>query len=673
MNKHSTYYKSAFSLVKLLFAITIIGVFAFATSARAQMPTVTSPYATVDWATFGQYKAAYHVHTTNSDGGSTRAATIEDHYAKGYDILILTDHNFLTTAWDEPGYGRGVGEKRPGIGALTSERRAEIEAGEGRNGRGMIGIPFTNEQSVADHIITMWADFNNPARPALTAEQKMAEILGITEFLGGLSILNHPGRYTGGSNADLTAGAARSNSATRVKKYVDLFLSFPHSLVGMEIINKLDNESRADRILWDNILMQTVPKGKSVWGFSNDDTHGLSATGFNYNMMLLPELTAEATRKSLETGAFYAVTRVDRRLEVNHLDRNGEEMRASGNSSVAYLYTEMKAPSILSIVVKEGTITIEGTDYDYIGWVADGVEIARGNTINLTDHSDEVNSYIRAHVVGKGGVAFTQPFSVTKPTVLVRVNVAHRGASVVAPENTLAAYRAAIEAGADGAECDVYRSSDGVIFLSHDRSPKRTMGGSEGDLTQMTFAQIQQFDAGSWKGEQFKGEKVPSLDEYLKLLKGTTCHPVIEIKQEGIAADVLAVVRRNDMVAESTIISFSADTVREIRRLEPKICVAWLYSEDLRDKGTAEENADRLAELIVRRCRELDIAIIDLAHGLLSPKLVKLLNEAHIHVWAWTVNDEAAMRRYLDWGVVSITTDRPELMTKILEERKKAE
>jgi len=259
----------------------------------------------------------------------------------------------------------------------------------------------------------------------------------------------------------------------------------------------------------------------------------------------------------------------------------------------------------------------------------------------------------------------------SKPTIHVRMNVAHRGASFVAPENTLAAYRAAIVAGANGGECDVYRSTDGVVFLSHDSSPKRTMGGSDGNLTQMTFDQIQQFDAGSWKGEQFKGEKVPTLDAYLKLLKGTTCHPVVEIKQTKIEADVLDVIRNNEMTKVSTIIAFNADVVREIRRLEPKICVAWLYSEDLKDKGTAEENAERLAEMLVRRCRELDIAILDLGHGLLSPKLIKLLNEANIHVWAWTVNDETAMRRYLDWGVVSITTDKPELMTKILEERKR--
>ena len=257
-----------------------------------------------------------------------------------------------------------------------------------------------------------------------------------------------------------------------------------------------------------------------------------------------------------------------------------------------------------------------------------------------------------------------------KPTILVRTNVAHRGHSFIAPENTLASYRAAIEAGADGGECDVYRSADGVVFLSHDRSPKRTMGGSDGNLTQMTFDQIRQFDAGSWKGEKFTGEKVPTLDEYLKLLKGTKCHPVIEIKQPGIEADVLEIVRKNEMMDVSTIIAFSEDAVRAVRRLAPDICVAWLYSEDLKDKGTAEENAERLAELVIGRCRALDVSIIDLDHRLLSPKLIQSLNEAAIHVWAWTVNDEIAMRRYLDWGVVSITTDKPELMTKILEERK---
>jgi glycerophosphoryl diester phosphodiesterase len=273
-----------------------------------------------------------------------------------------------------------------------------------------------------------------------------------------------------------------------------------------------------------------------------------------------------------------------------------------------------------------------------------------------------------------------------KHVIHVRPNVAHRGNSSAAPENTLAAFRAAIEAGADGAECDVRRSADGVLFLSHDRTAKRTMGGSDDDdLTQMTFEKIRKFDAGSWKDPwfdwtdgKFKGEKVPSLDEYLKALKGTKCHPVIEIKQQGIATEVVETVRKNEMVDVTTIIAFGEDHMEAVRRLEPKMCVAWLYNEHIEGNhydsaaqifDKAEENADRLAEFFIKRCRALDIAIVIPNDGSISPKLIKLLHEADIHVWVWTVNNAPRMERLLDWGVESITTDKPEMLTEILKER----
>ncbi|MDR0336377.1 MAG: hypothetical protein LBI18_04735, partial [Planctomycetaceae bacterium] len=243
--------------------------------------------------------------------------------------------------------------------------------------------------------------------------------------------------------------------------------------------------------------------------------------------------------------------------------------------------------------------------------------------------------------------------------VLTRMNVAHRGASFLAPENTLMAFRIAISAGADGAECDVLSSSDGVIFLSHDKTAKRTLGGGDQNLTQMTYADIQQLDAGKWKGKQFQGEPVPKLDDYLELLKGTSCHPVVEIKMEGIEQPVLEAIRKQDLVEVTTIIAFSEKVVKEIRRLEPNICVAWLYSENLKDKGTAKENAQRLTEFFVKKCRELDVTVLDLASPILSADLVQNLQNAGIHVWCWTVDNTNQMNTLLDWGVESITTNRP--------------
>jgi glycerophosphoryl diester phosphodiesterase len=249
-------------------------------------------------------------------------------------------------------------------------------------------------------------------------------------------------------------------------------------------------------------------------------------------------------------------------------------------------------------------------------------------------------------------------------------NIAHRGASFLAPENTLLAYRIAISAGANGAECDVYSTADGVIVLSHDRLAKRTMGGGDQDITKLNFEDIQKFDAGYWKGKQFQNEKVPTLDEYLALLKETSCHPVIEIKMDEIEQPVLDAIYKHDMINETAIISFSTNVVKKIRQLEPNICVAFLYSEDLKDKGTVEENADRLFETLICYSKELDTVVLDLAYSILSEKLVKKLKDAGIHVWCWTVNDTKQMETLLDWGVESITTDRPELLSEILKKRK---
>ncbi|MDR1485296.1 MAG: hypothetical protein LBT09_10790 [Planctomycetaceae bacterium] len=254
--------------------------------------------------------------------------------------------------------------------------------------------------------------------------------------------------------------------------------------------------------------------------------------------------------------------------------------------------------------------------------------------------------------------------------VLKLVNIAHRGASYLAPENTVIAYKIAVSAGASGAECDVRQTADNVLILSHDGSTKRTMGGKNLNIAKLKFEELRQLDAGNWKGKQFKNEKVPSFDEYLETLKGTKCAPVVEIKIERIELPVIEAIRRHDMISVTAVIAFSEQVVKEVRRLEPNICVAWLYGEDLRDKGSAEDNADRLAEFLLKKSRELGTNVFNLNHLMLSEKLVMKLRKSGIHVWCWTVNDTERMKILLDWGVDGITTDRPELLDEILKKRK---
>src|SRR5262245_49380181 len=95
--------------------------------------------------------------------------------------------------------------------------------------------------------------------------------------------------------------------------------------------------------------------------------------------------------------------------------------------------------------------------------------------------------------------------------------VAHRGASAAAPENTVAAFRVAWQEGADAIESDWRLTSDGRILGLHDASVDRTTDG-KGALASLTFEEARKLDAGGWKGERWRGEKLPTLAEMLKVV-----------------------------------------------------------------------------------------------------------------------------------------------------------
>lgn len=377
----------------LMAAAVLAGTFVTGVSAEERSGvldfTIDSPYASVDWDTYGQYKADFHAHSNESDGSPQPYETIEEHYKKGYDILALTDHNVCNTTWnrkDDP-----TGKDRE---YLTDQRLSEITYGTDRDNRGMVAIMNSDEQSVSDHLNTFFTPFNN--EQGATLESNIAK----TQELGGICHINHPGRYTGGRNTSGTAGEEASNNPETIKKYTDLFMKYD-AVVGMEIINKLDGDSYSDRILWDNILKETMPEGRFVWGFSNDDTHSTAATGHSYNMMLLPSNNPENVRESMENGTFYASAKVAKREGYTITDLS--------------VINDYQPPIITNIQVDndEDTITIDGEYYNQVEWIADGKVIATGNTIDLNDHEGEINSYVRAQLKGDEGISFTQPFGVT--------------------------------------------------------------------------------------------------------------------------------------------------------------------------------------------------------------------------------------------------------------------
>ena len=346
------------------------------TSDSDEILPIVSPYSGIDWQNYGQYKAVLHAHTMNSDGVNLFWDVIEEHYNKNYDIVAIMDHDVLTIDWVSAADG------------LTQERFTEISCGTDRDGRGMLQIPYTIEQSQAEHLNTFFVNYINPDNTTLGASIKRVE------ELGGISHINHPGRYTGGEAGGIN-GENASNNPQNIQKYVDLFMEFP-SCVGMEIINKKDGESTSDRILWDNILKRTIPQGRYVWGFSNDDTHWNNDTGYSFNVFVMPENTLDNFKAAILSGSFYAVAKVSRR-------ELGDSFEAEG-----------PVPVITGIEVNNSarSVTITAGHYSKIEWISEGTVIAEGNTIRLENHEQQTGCYIRANIIGPGGIAFTQPFGI---------------------------------------------------------------------------------------------------------------------------------------------------------------------------------------------------------------------------------------------------------------------
>ena len=161
---------------------------------------------------------------------------------------------------------------------------------------------------------------------------------------------------------------------------------------------------------------------------------------------------------------------------------------------------------------------------------------------------------------------------------------AHRGACKVAPENTLPAFQAALDLGADGIELDVQFSSDGKLVVLHNPTLETTTNGS-GRVTAYTFAELRLLDAGSHFGPQFAGTPLPALEEVLDLCKGRLLMN-IELKSlnsntANIGVDVVAAVRARDMADQVVISSFNPLALRRAKKAGPEIECALLTAPDL--------------------------------------------------------------------------------------------
>ncbi len=240
------------------------------------------------------------------------------------------------------------------------------------------------------------------------------------------------------------------------------------------------------------------------------------------------------------------------------------------------------------------------------------------------------------------------------------LNFAHRGASHDAPQNTLAAFRLAREMGADGVELDVQVSKDSEAMVIHNFTVDATTDG-QGSVKDKTLAELKELDAGSWFDARFTSQRIPTLQEVIVEV-GHQLLLNIELKTRvfgsaNLTAEVVRLIEDHNLVHRVVVSSFNPFSLRQVKKLNPRIHTGLLYYFDL-----PAHLARSLFMLLANP------SALHPEKHLINQKYMAWAKERGYRVNAWTVDEPAEMERLIALGVDGIITNRPDVLREVLEE-----
>lgn len=353
---------------------------------------VVDPYATVDWSACEQHKANLHTHTTQSDGELTPSQVIDEYRSRGYTILAITEHNLCTWPWTALATLERKGKALRGDLAAarepdvpSEERKApRVYAYENRDpaALGMVAIAG-NEFSIHNHANSFFVQHENRSRKL---EQTIKEI----DELGGLMMINHPGRYW-----DLADDG--SIPADVVERYATLFRE-NDNVVGLEVINQ-GKRYKDDIRLWDAVLAVVMPE-RPVWGFSNDDMHVLKKLGRDWEVFVVDVLDEAHVRAAMEAGQFYFST----------IGTHPEESRSVAETPIITGITHDTEGGSITVTATSGGTPLSEEAY---AWISQGEVVHQGSILEYRA-IEGVGSYVRVELTGKGGTTYTNPWGIEK-------------------------------------------------------------------------------------------------------------------------------------------------------------------------------------------------------------------------------------------------------------------
>ena len=244
---------------------------------------------------------------------------------------------------------------------------------------------------------------------------------------------------------------------------------------------------------------------------------------------------------------------------------------------------------------------------------------------------------------------------IAEPRVLV---IAHRGASAEAPENTLPAFQAALDANSDLVELDYVHSSDGVPLVIHDGTLDRTtnaeavFGGRDIAVDSKPLAELLRLDAGSWFNRKFAGTGLPTLEESLELIQ-TRSITLVE-RKAGDAKTCVELLERKRLVSRVVVQSFDWDYLADCHHRAPQLVLGALGSKEVTPVRLAAI-ARTGAKVVGWSEKDLDRAAVDKLHN------------GGYRVWAYTVDDRRRASELVDLGVDGIITNVPSKMRALVD------
>ncbi|EJO5348919.1 glycerophosphodiester phosphodiesterase [Clostridium botulinum] len=234
--------------------------------------------------------------------------------------------------------------------------------------------------------------------------------------------------------------------------------------------------------------------------------------------------------------------------------------------------------------------------------------------------------------------------------------LAHRGASAYAPENTMAAFKKAIEMNADGIELDVHLSKDGYIVIMHDEWVDRTTDG-KGEIKNFSLSELKNLDAGSWFSDKYKEEKIPTLEELLNLIKDTEIYLNIEIKAgyriyPNIEKKVIDMLEKYKMLDRVIISSFDHYSLVRVKEINSNIKTGMLYEAALYEPW--------------EYARSIEVEALHPNYTTVTKQFIDKAYINNLELNPYTIDDDLIMKTLIKNKITSIITNYPDRAYNII-------